>query len=409
MSADGVRAERKPAEFWWSAVAFLTAVVTTLGSFDAFRFSNPETPTFLRALPAIAVGFVLLVRAMRNRPTIPGVAFALIPVFGILLAHGASGDQILMPLLSALLFAPIFLIPGGGYDLHALKAGARFGISAALVTVSTITILMPASTIGECRGDKCSVWGMALGALGTGNALGVALAAAGAISLLAVQRILPFISVALGSYLLTDLTSSRSAFVGWVIGTAIAVAYRLGKRQLATRLATLAVAFAVVVLPLIPWRGDEFTGRSSLWAYAFSLWRDSSLFGYGASFWVGGDGSDGIDRNYSSHSLLPEMLISVGVVGAAAFAVTLVIASRGRSSIENARYATAVIGIILGLSLLEVFSAPGRVYLSATALPFALLASMGWPTRPADRLLEVDGASQSTPRMTARVSSVQAP
>jgi|GEM_PF-6205635 Lipid A core - O-antigen ligase and related enzymes len=377
------------AEFWWAAAAFFTASIGTLTSFRAFQIGTPESVTMFRALPIVLVGLFMAAIAMWRRPTIPGFAFLLVPLFGLLLSFSADGSQFLMPVLSLLTFVPALLVPRDGYDLAALQSGVKMGVAAALLTITVLALASPQDVIGACRGDKCSVWGLAFGAMGTGNAMGMTLAAAGATAMLATRRLPNFAAIAVGSWLLTDLTASRSAMTGWVIGFVVVVAFHLSERTRVRAFVSagvIVVAGVVCLFPLLPWSQSDFTGRAGLWRYALDLWAQNPFFGHGSSFWVAGNGGeDGVDRNYSTHSILTELLLSVGIVGVLVFAAALVLAARGDGMRRTANYATALIGITLGMSVTEVYSAPGRVYLCASAMAFIFVAS-----RSRDKTSNVD-------------------
>ncbi|MFC7926842.1 O-antigen ligase family protein [Microbacterium laevaniformans] len=364
-------------EYWWSLVAFATGGIGSLASFE-FVTLNPDQVTLARMLPLALAGVVIVIRTLVARAgVLSASSYFLFAYFALLLIHSINGQAVLMPLLSFVLFFPVLIVPRSGYSFHALLRGAQTGIMVTLVVIGIGGLLLSSSFIGPCRFDKCSVWGFSLGTAGTGNALGMVLALAALTSLLSSRGITSFLSIGISSLVLVDLTSSRSAISAYGVTVLIAVAYRLARwrRARAWVFVPLIVVSAVVVaVPLQRWTGDEFTGRAELWLYAQQLFRESPLAGYGSSFWVDGTGIDGISRNYSTHNFFIESLVSSGAIGTGILALAIVSACLSRY-FDGSVAAAAMFAGIIGSSITEVVSAPGRTYLFAGCLVFAFLLS----------------------------------
>ncbi|WP_242864319.1 O-antigen ligase family protein [Microbacterium testaceum] len=289
----------------------------------------------------------------------------LIFVFGILAIHYLATPSTIS-FLSFLIFLPAIFSPAGGYDFEALVHGCRSGIVAGLVLICAAALLAPATLFGPCRLDKCSLWGQALGPYGTGNALGMVVALAGAVSLIAVATWPSFVMIAVSSIIIVDMTSGRSALYSWFFCALIAAAFQISRRvgrRVYVSLAAMSVAAVAIGFTFLNWSDTDFTERGSLWAYARQVIEENPWFGYGSSFWVRDDGLTGVPLNYSTHNWFLEMLVSVGVVGVVALLAAMVSSSVSRFGFSTGVYATALTGFVFAMSVTEVFSAPGRTYL----------------------------------------------
>lgn len=361
-------ADRRSLEYWWGFTAFFIGGIGTLGSFSFVTLSSDQG-TAIRLAPILLLGIIMTFHAALDRNAfIPPAGLALLFFFGILIA----GEGGLMPLASFLAYLPAIIVPKRGYDLDSLRAGAISGVSLFLVTISTLALLMPGAIIGPCRSaDKCSFLGVALGAMSAGNALGMYLAAASAIALLSSTK-WPFLLTLAGGFLLTELTASRSGLASWYLIVALVAIYRIS-RHLRSRIPLIAAVFSVCILaaaiPLMNWRASELTYRPILWWHALSLFERSPLLGYGASYWARDENSFrtgrgfGLGLNYSTHNIVLELLVSAGTLGLLAFAIALLLAILNVHELRDSLYIIALVGIFVALSLTEVTSAPGRVYL----------------------------------------------
>lgn len=371
------REHRNKLEYWWAGVAFFLGGFGPLSNFLNLPAGSSEIDTLIRLSPLLALGVLMVISSLASRARIPGAAAMLVLVFAILGTHFIVTPA-LMALASLAVFLPALITPSRGYSLEALQSGAKLGVTAVLGLLTFAVALNPSVLIGACRIDKCSIWGQSLGAEGSGNALGMVLAASAGVVLLTTTRARNFLAITAGSYLLVDLTSSRSALNSWIIAVGMVLAYKLSKRtgrRFFVGAAALTVAIVVAVFPFLGWAASDFTNRGALWAYAIELYERSPLFGYGSSFWVRGSDTGGVDLNYSTHNLTTELLVSVGFVGTAAIVLAFLFASNGRRLFPTAIYTTALIGITIGMSVTEVFSAPGRTYLMAGLVAFVFVAA----------------------------------
>ncbi len=374
-------------EFWWtlsafaSGITFPTLTIASIGS-----LGSSDLDVALRLSPMLVFGGIAVLRSLLTGGRIPTSGIWLLLAFGVLAAQSLHTPSPIV-LLSFLVFLPAIITPSRGYDLRAIMDGSRVGIAIGLAVVAGVAVTNTPLLVGSCRLDKCSMWGEALGPYGTGNALGLVLAASAAVCLLTASSPLRFIVILVSSYVLVDLSSSRSALYSWIAAACIALAYQWSKRRDRKFLVTAATIVAGVVtasFTFLGWTGLDFTERGALWIYAQRLIEEQPWFGYGSSFWVRGSNTDGIQLNYSTHNLLLELLVSVGIIGAAALTIAIVTACRGRRQLEPSLFTTALVGIFLVMSITEVFSAPGRPYIMAGLVVLVFIAgdSVSNPLRP---------------------------
>jgi hypothetical protein len=338
----------------------------------------------------VVLGAFLLTRSLVQGAKIGVIGFFMLIFFGVALMFVVAGQQPLMPLLSLLIYLPAIVVPKSGYSFEALRAGLGGAVMAFLAVLLALVIVFPSALIGVCRFDKCSLWGESLGASGTGNAVGMFVAAVAAITLLSSKSATTSILTIAGSFLLTDLTSSRSALIGWCIGVGVVIAYKVSRASRSAvyvRVVAVLVCGTVAVFPFLGWAGDAFTGRAYLWNYARTLFADSPVYGFGSSFWVGSGGATDLSRNYSTHNFFMEILVAGGAVGAVCLGVAMFAAARGGRVFAVSIYATATIAIVVGVSITEVVSAPGRTYLVPGLLVMVLMFAQSSPAvRVAERL-----------------------
>jgi O-antigen ligase len=360
-------------EYWWSFTAFLAGGIVPLIAVGALPVFSDQR-LLIQILPLSVLGGILVLNSVRNGARLTALSWTLLIVFLIYAAFCIGGDSLLMPIASFFMFLPAIVTPANGYSLQDLKSGAAAGTRWLLVIFAFCLIAFPAP-IGACRLDKCSIWGQALGPLGTGNSLGVVLAVLGAVSLLAASTRQRALAVLGGSFLLVDLTSSRSGFTTWMIGLGVLIMYKICvhfRSRLVALLTLVGVTAAAVAVPLWDWGQGDFSGRVELWRAALDKFSESPIFGFGPSFWVRQTASSELNANYSTHNLFTELLMSAGLVGVLSIAVGLVLASRASQGVTASLYVVALIVVWIGSSLSEVTSAPGRLYLFPGLLVFVM-------------------------------------
>lgn len=363
-------------EFWWSFAAVVIGGLGTLATFGLIP-ANGDSVALIRVAPFMLVGFAMVLSSLVHRPVITVAGMLLIGLFAIYIIFALDGAPILMPLVSLLTLLPAIIVPRDGYSVEALRLGIAWGLAAFLLILALLVVSLPDALIGTCRFDKCSMWGEALGAMGTGNALGLYLAAAGPISLLTARTFSQYAFIGVGSYLLVDLTSSRSAQISWWVGVTVATIFLASQRwklRWPVVASAIAVASAVIALPLITWSPGSFTGRVELWSRAFAVLAESPLVGRGPSYWVAQDRTVDLDANYATHNLFTELLVSGGVLGTALVVTSLIAIVAGARGRNMQLYVLSLAAIWAASSLTEVVSAPGRVYLVPGLLALVMIA-----------------------------------
>lgn len=379
---------RSAPEFWWTAAAFFIGAFAPLGAILNLFEGSSDIDAFWRISPMVAIGLLMVVRNVARGARIEGHGLLLLLVLAIMLAQNI-GSTALMAAVSLAVFLPGIVTPSSGYSLPAIRSGASVGISIFLLTLLAFALSGTAGLLGPCRSDKCSMWGLSLGEAGAGNAVGMVMAVMAAVTLLSAKQWHSVFLVGAGSFLLVDLTSSRSALNTWVIGVGVVAAHfishRTGKRAF-VGLATLTVATFVAIFPFMGWSPSAFTNRGALWLYARELISESMWFGHGSSFWVRGEATGSVDLNYATHNLALEMLVSAGIVGSVLLVLAVVLASRGRGYFESSIYTIALIGVTVGASATEVFSAPGRTYLMAGMAVMVFVAASARETDAATHM-----------------------
>ncbi len=380
---DQLRRHAGRVEFWWAISAFALGFLGPLSGFLGVPSDASDAGALVRVAPLALLGVGMVIQALKSGARVPAFAVFLLLAFGVLAVHYLETPS-LMVAFSFALFLPALLSPRDGWSIEALRAGVSVGVSVGLLVLAMGATVFASSLLGPCRLDKCSVWGTAIGAGGTGNAIGMVLAASAGVTILSVSSWYRYLAVLLSSLVLVDLTSSRSALYSWCAVVVISGAFYLSKkveRRSYVRLAAALTAAIVVVLPFLGWSPSSFTQRGALWLYAQELIDRSPLFGYGSSYWVRGGSAYGVPLNYSTHNLALELLVSMGAVGAVAIMISLFLASRGRGVSSDTPYPTALVGVLFAVSMTEVFSAPGRTYLMAGLFVYVLVASQGAVTR----------------------------
>lgn len=356
-------------EYWWSFTAFFTGGLGTLTVFG-FLSISAELAVAVALGPLVLMSAALTSRSLLAGATLmPPAAFALVVYFAILL----TGPGLTMTFVSLIAFLPALIVPVAGYDFDAIRSGALTGVGTFLLVLVGLAVTLPQALIFNCIGvSKCSRWGVKLGAFASGNALGVYLAAAAAITFLSVYKWRYFLTSLAGSLLLVELVAARSGMVsfGAAIGIAAsaAVARRLQSRVPVT-VAAAVLGGAATALPFMNWSASDLTFRPVLWWYAIRLYQESPFVGYGGSYWVR-DGTGlrsgwgfALGTNYSTHNLALELLVNAGLIGALAFLAALVLAILRCRDLLVAVQVTALAGMLFATSMTEVFSAPGRNYL----------------------------------------------
>ena len=368
----------------WTISAFFlpgTAALLTISQPD----DTSDTSLIIRFVPLLLVSLFMVVKSIGSATLfIPSYTYFFMPIFGILLAFAVSGNaSTIMTIVSMIPYIPMLFTPSRPYSLEKILSGGTMSVKLLCLLVAALSILPGFNLIGPCRLDKCSIWGESLGAEGQGNALGMLFAFVSVLIYLGSKNKYSLLLSFVGTFLIVDLTSSRSAMLAWTCSLFMYLTFRVSNRirmSWPLGVSVTLLSAAVIFIATYSWRLDEFTGRASLWAQAIDLFAKSPFFGYGSSFWVRQPATSLLNANYSTHSIFWEMIVSVGVVGLTLFVGGIVVL------IFHVSHRTRMIlllfvGTWLSGSILEVLAAPGRFYLVPAVLPFILLIAA---TQPAE-------------------------
>lgn len=383
------RGVAKP-EFWW---AFCVVLFGGAGAFWSIQSADQASQVFsiLRVAPPTITGVFLAAHAVRRGGTISLVGGALIATILPMIAISVGTLDVGMIALAVAIVLPAIVSPTAGYSREGFLSGVTAGTSAMLVLIALQVLLQPSIYIGPCRGDKCSVWGEALGPLGLGNAIGVCLAVIAPLSMIISSGAVRTAVTLLAGATLVDLTSSRSAMIAFAVAAVIACTYRVAvwhalrgrkpeirsrrwrEARLTMSAGVLGVAVVVAAVPLWRWRPGAFTGRADLWSYALGhVIPESLFFGHGSSYWVRQAATVQLQANYATHNLLTEILVSAGLWGAVWLTIGVFASTKvGRDTRLNL-VGIAAVGIWLSSCITEVSSAPGRLYLMAALFPLVI-------------------------------------
>jgi hypothetical protein len=383
---------RSPYYLWIVAGFGLTGILRVTELSQDGSSSANELLSTIRFVPMLVLGAIIGARSI-SRGKLYGGHLLLLLLLCIPMAF-ATGEVSVTVLLGL---------------VHSLKAIA---LMIALYGVG-------GSIVGACRLDKCSLWGQQLGELGSGNALGVAIAILAFPAILTARKRGWSLLVVVASGLLVDLCSSRSALIMWSLAVVAALLIRMTTRmrvQVRTRLmAALTVVTAVLVgvVAFTTWQPDAFTYRGVLWLKAQELILQNPLLGVGSTYWVRQPLTTALAANYSAHNLALEVLVSTGLVGALALVGAVILCAR-RTAPEARIIALGMAVVWLAAGITEVTSAPGRLYLVPALLPLVFVLfnarSGSWTEPPPEgQRRKAARPTSSTPKPPAVRRAAPAP
>lgn len=364
--------------FWWVWSAFgLPLASTALQAAGVVSITN-KAIGFAFTVPMLGIGLLLAIRAgLRDGKVSMGALACTAPIV-LSLSYVLGGGSTAIPIQAIASMLVAVVIPVGGYDPDEIAAGLVSSLRSLAVLMLVLAAVGVPGLIGQCRPDKCSLWGEQIGQAGNANGLGMAVAFVGvvvAVRLSWWRVVIVFVGVAL----LTDLCSSRSALFPLAFGLAAILVERLARRTALNLLRAPALGTAIgtiVVIGLWPWSPVSFTDRAGLWRQALSLTSERPWFGWGPSFWVRQPHTTTLDANYSAHNMLLEVLVSFGIVGLLMIVAGVFLVRRTLHPGASALWHTATL-CLLGGGVMEVIAAPGRFYLVPGAFILLLVLDTG--------------------------------
>jgi O-antigen ligase len=402
---------RSPYYLWVIAGLGLPGLLRVTELTEDGTGAGNELLSLVRYVPMLVLGAVIGIRSL-IRGKLYGGHLLLLLAICIPMAF-ASSESSPTPFIAAFAFLPALAVDRERIDVRVLILAAVHSLKG--IVLLTAFYGARGAIIGACRLDKCSLWGQQLGELGSGNALGVAIAVlVFPIVLIAKRNVWAIIAVVC-SGLLVDLCSSRSALIIWVFAAVAALLIRTTGRmrtrvrmRLVTAL-TSVTALIVAGVAVATWSPDAFTSRGVLWLRAQEIILENPLLGVGSTFWVRQPQTTALLANYSSHNLALEVVLSTGVLGALALIGAVVMCARRAT--PDARIIGLGFAVVwLAGGITEVTSAPGRLYLIPALLPlvFVMLNARGYESAEAVSEEQEDRATRSPASPSPSLPTVKA-
>lgn len=268
-------------------------------------------------------GLALTKRANNKVPLLIYLVLATLTVVGLF------NDSWGFPILMMVGYSPLLILALREFRLEDLKSAVFTGTALINVTLVALSTFTPERFFGECRLDKCSIWGVSIGSFSSGNALGLQLSAMGILALVFATKTSSKIILGLASGFLVDAAAGRTSLVAHIGTILLLISVRyIASTRVRKNILLVLVLLVSFVFALIPFNPQDFTFRGELWIYARNLIPDNLLFGHGASDWVRSAYSSGLFLNYSTHNLWLESLYVSGLLGFVVLLISLTVSSK---------------------------------------------------------------------------------
>jgi len=373
-----LRPSRRGLMYWWVWAAFGLSLVDTALVAVGLVSSTDQVIAFAFNVPMLGLGLLVAGRAARRDGRLSMSALLCTAPIIISFAYVMGGGSVGTPVQAIVSMLVAIVLPADGYDPEEIIAGMVSSLRALAILLLLLVVAGVPTLIGECRADKCSLWGQQIGQAGNANGLGMAVAFVGVVVgwRLSWWRL---VVVLVGVALLTDLSSSRSALLPLAFGLIAIVIERRTRGLVRTALRSVAlvsVVGTIFVIGLWPWPPSSFTDRAGLWRHALALALERPWFGWGLSFWVRQPETTTLDANYSAHNMLLETLVSFGIVGLILIVVGLFVVSGTVRPDARSMWFVATV-CLLGGGVTEVVATAGRFYLVPGAFILLFILSRG--------------------------------
>lgn len=280
---------------------------------------------------------------------------------------------------------------------------ARWALAAMAGSVLLVALVSPSTVIGECRIDKCSLFGQTLTSVLTnnGNFIGVVAALLLPIALFGVVLRQGIFTV-VGAVVLIEVSGSRAGLLAaGVVMLGHLVAGITKRPRLGAGIAIMIGLAGSIITAVYPFDPSFATFRGALWQTARDLIPGHEIFGLGPSFWTNYERLVTDFPAYAPHNLWLELYVAGGVV-----TLGLVVAAGWwavRSVPPTDRsYILFTIAGVLALGILESPLAPYKLGLTPLAglLPLALASGYFLRDRNGLELAEPATAALPTSRAT---------
>lgn len=402
-----------PERLWFHAVATWPIVVkASLGSVvfaTALADRSLNYPLIVYG-PALVGGVLLFARRILQRGARlfgPGLlaAGAIVLAFPRVIF---AGEQLVPTFIALGVLLPQVLRSDRVLTVDMWRRSARWAIFLVISSVLATAVISPTLIIGECRLDKCSVFGQTLISpiTNNGNFLGVAVAILLPLAL-PTGRAFQTAATAASSLVIIEVSGSRAALTAaCFVLVVLVVAWLTRRATLVTSLGFALAAVASIVTATVPFPYDFATYRGLLWTRARELLEGHLTLGRGPSYWTNNEQLVSVFPNYSPHNQWLELAVSGGIVMVALVAACLVWAVRVVPP-DDRPYVALALAAVLAVGVLEAPFSPAKLGLAPFALLLPLAIAGGSdhvrPVVPAmARLQPHDSAQQQDATVPAR-------
>jgi hypothetical protein len=264
--------------------------------------------------------------------------FSTLAITAIFVAFtGMAGNDVFHLVFMVALLLPT-VIKAAPVRLIAVSVGCRLGCFVMAASVLVSVLISSQYVVTECRIDKCGLAGQVLTSPFTdnGNILGLAFAVM--LPLAVVSLSFPrMLAVLLGTALMAELAGSRTADIGIVlIIIVVLLAKALPHMTRQIYMTSLLAAFALSLVPVfVRFLPEQFSYRGYLWTQARTLFTGHELLGLGPNKWAALNFSSIGNMNYSPHNGWWDILIGVGLTGAAIIVIAVVLKVRSSTPAEQ--------------------------------------------------------------------------
>jgi hypothetical protein len=381
----------------------ITWPVVVKAAFGPFVFgsganSTGTSFTLVTYGPAIIMAIVLaLIRLARPgaTPFLPAIVYGFVALLGVpYLFEGGT----LLNVIPVVLVLPLMIHSEARILLSSWFREARFGLLSIAAALALTGLISRGTLIGDCRADKCTVFGDVLISplTNNGNFAGISMVIVFAIACFGMKPI-PTLILAVSVVSLVDLSGSRSADIA-ALTTAvisIAVSFRAESRSVLVTLAFLGGLLGSLTTALVAFPQTFATDRGALWIQARRLITDNPFVGWGPNYWTTQVNDGYFIANYSPHNFWLEIAVSGGAVSLVALIVAGVLLLR--SPVPSIRFAVMLpVAVLLIVGMLEAPVQPGNVALA----PFAPLIPLMIGSTLARRQLPLFSSSKNQSWLT---------
>lgn len=318
--------------------------------------------------PAVVLGLVIsfTTNIVGARP---GFILFLAPTFVALFSGLFTSQTSKYPFLFLLLTMPFFFSFSVQDAIGQIKNIVLTNTIAILGSHSLTLLLQSQPSIGPCRVDKCTFFGVVLTPFGEQSNL----------TSIIYALIFPYLAFFLkgkqffwttACFLINaNICGGRTGLFA-IAGLASVRLLTHGRSSAKSKLIFVLLSLGIFLVSCIPvfriYSNESFTGRGLLWNISREQIGKNFLFGSGPSFWVRLPELTSLPAFYSSHNLWLELGVSTGMMATSCFAIAMV--SKCWTGIKNNQ--KILLYAIYSFLLCGTFEAPIMPYRTVQAPGF---------------------------------------